>query len=123
MTEVSFESFQNYQEKLKRIFQKEISSKDAIIEQLKKECQNLKAENKKLAAEKEYAIFLNMKNMQDQLDQLCKETKNLTYSCSSMYNNQTDDLDSLSGGYTESHTERYYLYIIIIINVKLYLLM
>ena len=68
MTEVSFESFlrvksdvfsasflrefENYQEKLEGFFQKEISSKDAMIEKLKKECQNLKAENKKLKAEK-----------------------------------------------------------------------
>ena len=44
--------FENYQEKLKGLFQKEISSKDAIIEQLKKENENLKAENKKLETEK-----------------------------------------------------------------------
>ena len=37
--------FENYQEKLKGFFQKEISSKDAIIRQLKAENKKLEAEN------------------------------------------------------------------------------
>ena len=52
LQEVSLRDFENYQEKLKGFFQKQISSKDAIIEQLKKTNENLKDENKKLEAEK-----------------------------------------------------------------------
>ena len=47
--------------------------------------------------------------MQLQLNQMYKETGNITSLCTDIYNNQTDDLDSIAGGYTESHAERYYI--------------
>ena len=58
--------FENYQEKLKGLFQKEISSKDAIIEQLKKECQNLKTENKVFL---EASQFLEAEKQERELQQ------------------------------------------------------